>query len=86
MPCSPVAANTGERKMSNHNTVQITPIPGCRNCNGSGEVVDYVPYGNTHVPMPSICDYVSEQVPEDKWDWEIELVWASEPDPLINKH
>ncbi len=71
----------------NNNTIKITPVPGCRNCNGQGIVNDYVPWGDTHVPMPSTCDCVTDQIPEEYEDCEIELVPPGEADvTLINKH
>jgi hypothetical protein len=61
-----------------NNTIQITPTPGCRHCGGSGEVIDYVPYGNANVPMLSMCDCVTEQVPEDKEDYDIQLIYPED--------
>ena len=68
--------------MSNYNVVRVTPIPGCKGCNGTGEVIDWVPYGNTNVAMPSTCDCVNEQIPEDKWDWHVEIVPFGEQDEI----
>jgi hypothetical protein len=67
-----------------NNTIQITPVSGCRHCGGSGEIADYVPYGSANILMPSTCDCVTEQVPEDMEDAEIEIVRPPEM-PLINK-
>jgi hypothetical protein len=44
---------------------KIKPKPGCKYCNGSGEVVDWVDYGSTQVPLTSLCSCIEEQLPEE---------------------
>lgn len=41
---------------------KIKPVSNCKSCYGTGQVVDYVPYGNTDVPMYSTCECVGEQL------------------------
>lgn len=53
--------------------LKIKPDPKCKACLGTGEVNDWVDYGATTVPMPSVCDCVTEQIPEGKEDEEIEI-------------
>ncbi len=36
--------------------MKVMAYSTCPACHGTGEVVDYVPYGDTSVPMPSACD------------------------------
>lgn len=53
--------------------LKIKPRLDCPACHGEGEVNDWVDYGSTTVSMPSICDCVLEQIPEDDEDREIEI-------------
>lgn len=41
---------------------QGKPDPNCRYCRGTGQVVDYVPYGDTSVPMYTECECVEYPV------------------------
>jgi len=68
--------------------LKIKPVPDCKACHGSGEVNDWVPapFAPGNVPMPSLCDCIEEQVPED-YDGPIELDlsdyhpgWDKEPE------
>lgn len=61
----------------------IAANPDCENCQGSGEVFDWVPYRSTHVPMPSICDCVMDQVPEDWVDEEIDVLPCCRPIAVV---
>ena len=54
-------------------TEYITPRRDCRFCHGTGTVTDWVDYGSTVIPMPSLCDCVLEQVKSDSSDIEIVL-------------
>jgi len=60
---------------------QIAPDPNCGVCGGSGEVVDWVPYGSTNVPMYSLCECVEEQAVHE--DSTIELI---QPEPRGKPH
>lgn len=51
---------------------KITPDEYCASCNGSGEVVDWVPYGMGNTAMYSLCDCVLDQVEDE--DVEVEIV------------
>jgi len=31
-------------------------------CSGTGEVIDYVPYGSEEIPMASVCNCVLDQI------------------------
>jgi hypothetical protein len=53
--------------------LKIKPSLTCKACLGTGEVNDFVDYGSTTVPMPSLCDCVLEQVPEGREDEEVEI-------------
>lgn len=44
---------------------KIKPKPGCKYCHGTGDVYDAVPYGSTTAWLPSLCDCVCDQIPED---------------------
>jgi hypothetical protein len=46
-------------------TIKIYPNPNCRYCHGKGEINDWVDYGSTRVPMPSLCDCILDQLPDD---------------------
>ena len=49
------------------------PNESCSMCRGTGEVVDWVPYGSTNVPMYSVCECVERQVEDEDDDVEIVL-------------
>jgi hypothetical protein len=53
--------------------LRIKPSLTCKACLGTGEVNDWVDYGSTTVPMPSVCDCVLEQIPEGREDEEVEI-------------
>ena len=44
--------------------LRISPESSCKYCHGSGEVVDWVPWGNTDAAMTETCHCVTEQIPE----------------------
>lgn len=52
--------------------VYLKPNPSCKACRGTGEVSDIVDWGATTTQMMSLCDCVTDQVPED-YEGEIEL-------------
>lgn len=52
--------------------MKIKPDPNCKWCRGSGIVYDSVSYGSTTAQLPSTCECVEAQVPED-YDGEIEI-------------
>jgi len=45
--------------------MKIKPDPNCAMCKGTGEVFDWVDYGSTQVKLPSLCDCVQDQIPDD---------------------
>jgi len=59
--------------------IKITPKPDCPDCNGTGEIYDYVPvpFGVGNCAMPSLCWCIEEQIPEDYEDEEIEIVYEA---------
>ena len=48
--------------------LRISPEPNCKYCHGTGEITDWVPYGDTDAAMTTTCDCVLEQVPEGHED------------------
>jgi len=52
--------------------MKIKPNPNCKACNGTGEVYDIVDWGAATCSMPTVCDCVIEQLPDDQ-DEEIEI-------------
>mgnify|MGYP001559827448 FL=1 len=60
---------------------KITAVFTCKFCHGSGTVYDTVPYGSTTAQMPSDCDCVKQQLPEE-FDYlvdEVEIVEVGGP-------
>lgn len=53
--------------------MKIKPDKNCKACHGTGIVEDHVPWGMGTTAMESICDCVSEQVPEERDGEEIEI-------------
>lgn len=47
-------------------TLKIKPDPNCKTCSGTGEVYDSVEFWGAPCRMPSLCDCVIEQIPEDE--------------------
>jgi len=45
--------------------VEIVAYPDCKSCGGSGEYIDWVPYGDTYVPMYYTCEDCIERAIED---------------------
>jgi len=73
--------NTGNEDFSDK-VEFITPEQDCPFCHGTGEVNDWVDYGSTKVPMPSLCGCVEEQmedpesaveivIPEEDQMWDV---------------
>ena len=62
---------------------KIAPDPNCKACRGSGETVDYHPYGSTTAPEYLLCDCVLEQVPEGCEDDVIEIVIPGIGEPIV---
>ena len=60
---------------------KVTANPNCKYCHGSGTVYDTVPYGSTTASLPSNCNCVEEQLPEEFDDQvdEVEVVEAIGP-------
>lgn len=44
------------------------PDPDCPVCHGTGEVFDWVPYGDTRVRLYSACECTWEEEEEDEVD------------------
>lgn len=53
---------------------KILANPRCVCCQGTGEVNDFVPWGDTYVSMPSVCEcciewnYLEGNLSEEEWD------------------
>ncbi len=59
---------------------KVTPLASCKFCRGSGTVYDIVDWGSTTASMPSDCECIDEQLPEE-FDYlvdEVEIVEAGE--------
>lgn len=48
--------------------LRISAKPDCGACHGTGEVYDSVNWWGATVSMPSTCNCVEEQIPEDAPD------------------
>ncbi len=55
--------------------LRIKPNRRCRVCSGTGEVIDYVPYGSEEVPMTSVCNCVLDQIADSDEQGEGVLVF-----------
>jgi hypothetical protein len=44
--------------------VYVQAKENCRDCHGSGETYDWVPYGDTDIQMPVGCGCWEDDIPE----------------------
>ena len=51
----------------------IRPDSSCKACHGSGEVVDWVPYGYGNTAMRTLCECVTDQQEDDRKEIVLDL-------------